>query len=449
MINCAFYHRGRGASQATARSCAEDAPLRRRSLAPRAPFGIGCLAMKDTTRSTRTFHLKSLDYATALSFVVYASSATVTPISLVLLSRELAFSLVGGGVVEVMRTTLLVIALAGSGWAAAHWGKALSLGVSAIVLGAGLLAYAAAPTYGVVLLAIALVGFGGGVIEALLNPLVQDLHPDDSGRYLNFLNAFFSFGVMITVLGGGEFLTRGGSWRYIMISLAVLCFLSGVLFLALKGTLSDSRDRSATARARQVLSHKIAVLRHPRFWVFFSMMFLGAGAEGGLNFWSASYIQLHFGELPRIGGIGTGLFALGMIVGRLGSGWLVPQRRLWHLIQFSALTGVVVGLGLPAAGSVTVLLGVLFLSGLTIACFWPSIQSYAVDRTPLDSTALFILLSIGGIPGLGFASWLMGMIGERAGLQASLYVIPAFLALLSILAAMERLRPPPDAGPER
>lgn len=427
----------------------------------------------------RKLALQPLDYATALSFVVYASSATVTPISLVLLSRELAFSLVEGGFVEVMRTTLLVIALAGSGWAAAHWGKALSLGMSAIVLGAGLIAYAMAPAYGVVLLAIAFVGLGGGVIEALLNPLVQDLHPDDSGRYLNILNAFFSFGVMITVLGGGEFLTRGGSWRFIMLALAALCMVSGILFLALKGTLplraessgashvhvhahahvpshdlapasaAGSATASAAERARQVLSHKLRVLRHPRFWIFFVMMFLGAGAEGGLNFWSASYIQLHFGALPRMGGIGTGVFAFGMIAGRLGSGWLVPQRKLWHLIQLSALGGVVAGLLLPAAGSVVPFLGALFLSGLAIACFWPSIQSYAVDRTPLESTSLFILLSIGGIPGLGFASWLMGIIGDRAGLRASLFVIPAFLALLAVLTAIERLWTPARADQRR
>jgi len=204
-----------------------------------------------------------------------------------------------------------------------------------------MVAYAAAPTYGVVLLAIACVGVGGGVIEALLNPLVQDLHPDDSGRYLNFANAFFSLGVMITVLGGGELLTRGGSWRTIMIVLAMLCIVSGVLFLVLRRTPLDRSDRdspdpataigmdpeessdeTAPSVIKLVLAHKIEVIRHPRFWVFFGMMFLGAGAEGGLNFWSASYIQLHFGLSPRMGGIGTGSFALGMVVGRMVSGWL-------------------------------------------------------------------------------------------------------------------------------
>lgn len=417
--------------------------------------------MSDAPRPA--FHLKPLDYAVILNFVVYAASATVTPISLVILARELGFSLTGGGVVEVVRTTLLVFALIGSGWAAAHWGKALSLGMSAILLGAGMVAYAAAPAYGVVLLAIACVGVGGGVIEALLNPLVQDLHPHDSGRYLNFVNAFFSLGVLITVLGGGELLTRGGSWRTIMIILAILCIVSGVLFLVLRRTAYDRAESTVTTAVlangadaddesentapsviRMVLAHKIEVLRHPRFWVFFAMMFLGAGAEGGLNFWSASYIQLHFGLSPRVGGIGTGAFALGMVAGRMLSGWLVPQRRLWHLIQVSALLGLLTGLVMPSVGSVVVLLGVLFCAGLSIACFWPSIQSYAVDRTPLDSTTLFILLSIGGIPGLGFASWLMGVIGERAGLNASLYVIPVFLGLLAVLAAAERRWPPED-----
>lgn len=390
--------------------------------------------------------MKPLDYAVALNFAVYASSATVTPISLVMLSRELGFTLAGGGAVEAIRTSLLVLALLGSGWAAAHWGKALSLGMSTLLLGAGLFAYAAAPTYGVVLLAVAFVGLGGGVIEALLNPLVQDLHPDDSGRYLNSLNAFFSFGVFVTVIGGGELLTRGVSWRVIMIVLAVLCMLSGTLFLVHNRPLPSGRE-TRSARSRRVLADKLAVLRHPRFWVFFAMIFLGAGAEGGLTFWSASYIQLHFGRLPRMGGIGTAAFALGMIAGRLGSGWLVPQTRLWHLILLSAVGGLAVGIAIPLIETVELLLGALFLAGLSIACFWPSIQSYAVDRTPLDSTALFILLSCGGIPGLGFASWIMGIIGERAGLNASLYVVPVFLGLLALLAIAERVWRLPYAQP--
>ncbi|TVR61001.1 MAG: MFS transporter [Spirochaetaceae bacterium] len=382
-----------------------------------------------------------LDYASGAAFLVYASSAVVTPICLLILAHELSFSLSGGGGVEGMRSALILVSLLGSGIVAARWGKAMSLGAGSIALGLGLFAYAIAPAYGVVLLAVAFVGVGGGVIEGLLNPLVQDLHPDDSGRYLNILNAFFSIGVLATVLLSGELLTQGVSWRIIMATVASFSIAVGLGFVVM-----DRRSPFVrSVGAADVLGHKISVLRHPRFWIFLPMMFLGGGAEGALTFWSASYIQLNFGALPRMGGIGTAFFAGGMIVGRLGSGWLVPQKHLWHLILFSAISGFFFSLALPLIGGLWMFFAVLFLAGLSIACFWPSIQSYSVDRMPLDSTVVFILLSCGGIPGFGAVSWIMGIIGDRAGLNASLYVIPVLLALLAILAVIERRWKPENA----
>ncbi len=386
----------------------------------------------------KPFHLKPLDYATALSFAVYAASVTVTPISLVALSRELGISLVGGGTIEAVRASLLIPALLISGWAAAHFGKALALGVSTGLLGAGLIAYALAPGYAAILIAVGMVGFGGGVIEALLNPLIQDLPPGDSGRYLNFLNAFFSVGVFITVISGGEWITQGGSWRYIMATLGALCLVAAIVFVSLK----HEAPREAERGVRIVITRKLSVLRNPRFWLFFAMMFLGGGAEGGLTFWSASYIQLEFGSVARVGGIGTAAFAAGMIVGRIASGHFVRQHHLQRLIGGSAVGGFIVGMILPRFSGIPLLLAGLFTAGLSIACFWPSIQSYAADRIEADNTALFILLSCGGIPGFGFAAWLMGVIGETAGLNASLYVIPAFLALLAILLFIERMWKP-------
>ena len=394
-------------------------------------------ASPSTAHAGQRLRFRPLDYASAVSFAVYAASVTVTPISLVMLARELGFNLGAGGAVEATRAALLVVTLAGSGWLAAHWGKVISLGVSAILLGLGLFVYAAAPTYSWVLVAVAGVGLGAGVIEALLNPLVQDLHPEDSGRYLNFLNAFFSVGVLVTVLGSGELLTRTVSWRTIMAGLGVLCVASGAAFLVLRRSAPHVRVHGVQA----VLSHKIAILRRRRFWLFCAMMFFGGGAEGGLTFWSATYIQVHFGQLPRMGGIGTAAFAAGMIVGRLAGGWWVPQRRLWHFVLVSAAVGTVVGGLLPLVTGMGLLLVALFAAGLSVACFWPSIQSYAADRVGGDNTALFILLSCGGIPGFGFASALMGIIGERWGLNAALYVIPSFMAALAILALVERAAP--------
>jgi fucose permease len=383
-----------------------------------------------------------LDYAAMMSFLAYSSSATVTPICLVILSREFSLSYTGGGGIEVMRNLLLLSMLVGSGFVAARLGKPLALALGSFAMGSGLLVYAFAPGYGAILMASGLIGVGGGMIEALLNPLAQDLHPHDSGRYLNFLNAFWSIGVLVTVLLGGELLTQAVSWRLIIGFAGTWSILSGLLFLILNRTM----PRGASHSMSDVLGHKLAILRHGRFWLFAAMMFLGAGVEGSYTFWSASYIQIHFGSLPRMGGIGTAFFAGGMIIGRIAAGWFVEQHRLRRLIIGSAVAGLAVSLLVPFITSPWLFFVVLFFAGLTVACFWPSIQSYSVDRLRLEPTAVFILLSCAGTPGFGLISGFMGVIGDLYGLTVSFYALPVLLVLFIAVALAERAWPVHDAA---
>ena len=59
------------------------------------------------------------------------------------------------------------------------------------------------------LAALMLAGCGEGVIEGLATPFVQQLHPADSGRYLNFTHGFWSLGVVMIVLTAGGMLMLG------------------------------------------------------------------------------------------------------------------------------------------------------------------------------------------------------------------------------------------------
>ena len=156
--------------------------------------------------------LKRMDYAGAVGFLAYSWSAVVTPICLLAMAKDLNFTLAGGGAIDAVRTLLVLIVLLASGFAAARWGKVVVLGVGSLVLAAGMFLYALAPVHVAILGAMVLVGTGGGLLEGLINPLVQDSHPKDSGRYLNFVNGFWSVGVLSSVLIVGELLTRGVSW---------------------------------------------------------------------------------------------------------------------------------------------------------------------------------------------------------------------------------------------
>jgi fucose permease len=389
--------------------------------------------MRDKLR----FH--PLDFASAFGFIVYSASATVTPACLVILSRELNFSLFQGGLIELVRGILIIFILLFSAFIAEWLGKARALGLACLVVGVGFLGYAVSPNFYVVLLFVVLLGLGGGVVEALINPLVEELHPKDSGRYLNIANGFWSVGVLLAVLVASELLTQEVSWRLIFVGVSVSSFVAGVLFLWLRRT-GGPRQRQSMAG---VLREKTAILSSKSFWIFTGLMTCAGAIEGAFFFWSATLVQVQFDGSPRMGGYALALFALGMMLARFLWGIVIPQSQLPGLICWSAVGTLVLGITFVFVQSIGGIFVLLFLHGVAVACFWPSLQSYAVSRMNFSATPVFILLSCGGIAGFALASWVLGLVGEVVGLRESLILVPVFAALLLLFFGWERRQPQP------
>jgi len=372
--------------------------------------------------------------ASALGMLAYAASATATPICLVMVAREMNLTLTAASGLEVSRSLLLTAMLVASAFVAGWLGKARALGWGLLVMSVGLFAYAFAPTYGLLLAALALAGLGGGVAEALLNPLVQDAAPHNPGRWLNLINGFWSIGVLFTAVGGGDWLERGGSWRGLVLVVALVSLVSAALFHRVR--------RSAHPPPRvvpaQVWRQARQLCGQYRFWHFAAMMTCAGGVEGAYTFWSASLVQLELGGTARAAGYATGSFALGMILARLAAGVWVHQPQLPRLLLLCATGGIGVGAVLPLLDHVAMATTGLFVAGLLVACFWPSLQSYAADRIQADTTVLFVMLSLGGIPGFALAVGLMGLMADAFSLRAAFGLVPVGFAILAALLVLER-----------
>jgi MFS family permease len=380
------------------------------------------------------------DYAAFTSFLAYSAGSVVVPVVLVQLARDLGFSLeaggmTAGGALHLGRTLPMVLSMLACGFAAGRWGKRHTFGWSVVLMGLGMGLCAVTPGYGLLFLALMVAGVGEGVIEGLATPFVQDLHPDEPGRYINFAHGFWSVGVTVTVLLSGALLSAGVSWRLVVGGVAVLSALPAGLFLLPSRPGHAVRESVATVPWQTVLAQARTILRLPRFWVFFAAMFVAGGGEFCLTFWCASYIQLSFTPAAWAGGVGTACFAAGMVLGRIGWGYLIRQHQLRHLIVFSALGGTAVTLCFPVLADLWLFFGLLFLAGVATAPFWPSVQSYCADCLPgTDTTVLFILLSCAGVPGCGFCTWLMGLLGNHSGgLDLAFYLVPACYLVLAAL----------------
>ncbi len=390
------------------------------------------------------------DYAAFLSFAGYACCSVVVPLVLTRMAADLGFPLEegnkgAGGALQLGRSIPMVLAMLVCGFAAGRWGKYLTLGISLLLMGTGILLVSGAPWYYVVFAAVTLAGVGEGVMEGLATPFVQDQHPDEPGRYINFTHSFWSVGVLGMVVVAGAGLYFGVSWRAVVALAGAVTFIPALLLLLPDRRPGARPGHDERRRIALVWRQAVAIMRIPRFWLFFVAMFLAGGGEFCLTFWVASYLKLdfHSGEIAAAAAVAS--FAAAMIVGRMGTGILVRQHHLKQLVVVCAVIGTLVSALIPSVYllegrmlTLTVLLALLFLCGLATAPFWPSIQSYCSDRMPeADTTMVFILLSCAGVPGCGVFAWLMGVVGDWYSLNTAFYLVPVCYAALGVLIAAQ------------
>ena len=364
--------------------------------------------------------------------MVFATSGVVTPICLPEIAKTLSISLSESGGLETVRLSLLLVVLILSGILARTWGKKHLLTWGQYLTALGLLMVSYADTYSALLLALMVVGIGGGFLEALINPLVVDLHPKNPGKYLNITNAFYPIGVMVSALLFGELLTLGHSWRVAFRIAAAGAFAMGIWFHL-------SRFPAPSADQRSSIRLIAQILKIPKFWFFAIALFLGAGVEAAFTFWSRSYVEVYLRDMPRAGAIAVVVFAGTMAIGRLLSAKLAHEMSQQTLMICSAILGVAISSGIPFSESLIGFYALLVFAGFAAACFWPTILAEAADRLPVDATMLLVMLACFGIAGFGITPWIMGLIGDSAGLKAGFALIPGlFIGLIVVLAMAGR-----------
>lgn len=374
------------------------------------------------------------DAALFMCYGMYAACSVVIPIVLKELADALNFPLDeggmgAGGAIQLGRSIPMVGAMLLCGFAAGKWGKMNVLGTSLLFMSCGIMAASWSPTYAILLCAVILSGLGEGVIEGLATPVIQDLHKDEPGRYINFTHSFWSVGIVLTVLLVGYMLVQGVSWRVIVLICGILTLVPAAMVLW-PSRRKYKIDKGSLLHWHDVACNAVELMKLPRFWLFFTAMFFVGGYEYCLTFWVASYVRLEYASSAMMGGIATACFSAGMILGRMGFGILVKQNHLKHLIVYATLAGTAVSLFIPMLhGSLALLFLFFFIVGICIAPGWPSVQSHCTHRVKGDHTMILILLSCAGVPGCGFFAWIMGVLGDNIGLRNSLYIVPVCMLL--------------------
>ncbi len=377
--------------------------------------------------------VRKLDLASWAGFMLVATSAIIVAICLPEISQSLGTDLSEGGGMETARNLVALVVLLLAGILAQRWGKKRFLALGQYFIAGGLLLGSFSQNYPTLLVALMMMGVGAGFSEALLNPLVIEIHPRQSGKYLNISHAFYPISIMGSALLFGELLTVGVSWRLIFQIAAAGALLIAIYTSVLRFPTPFPDDSSYPKIFAKILGLG-------SFWLFAAAMLLGGGIEAALTFWSRSYVEAYLSDVPRSGAAAVVVFAAAMTVGRFLTAYLAGRTRLSNILIGSALLGIGVSALVPLATTLLSFYVLVALTGLAVACLWPTILAEADDYLPVNTTILMVLLGSVGIVGFGITPWIMGLIGDNAGLRAAFAFVPLlFAGLIAVLIIARRI----------
>lgn len=289
------------------------------------------------------------------------------------------------------------------------------------------------PPYLGLLLAVGLLGLGGGFTEVLISPLLEACPTEGKAGNMSLLHSFYCWGQAAIVLFSGVyffFLDIEKYWYYLPFLWAIIPLLGAVAF-SLVPIYHLPGDKDDGTGARQLF-------RMPIFFLFLLMMFCAGAGEMTMSQWSSAFAESALGVPKSMGDLlGPCMFALMMGTARALYGAFSARVNL-HRLMLIGCVGCAASYLLAAISPhpAFALLGCA-LCGLSVGIFWPGILSRATEAIPMGGISMFAILAMAGDLGClagpsatGGVADLLGGDLSWAFLIAASFPILCFIALL-------------------
>lgn len=313
----------------------------------------------------------------------------------------------------------------------------LGLGINC----AGLILLSQVWSYFSVLLAVATMGFGTGVLDMVLSPIVATLRPERRGSALNWLHSFYCIGAVFTILISFLSEFKGISVSFRVISLILLVIPAATLVGFLPVRVPPLIAGTETMPIRKLF-------RERYFHAALLAIFLAGATELGMSQWLPAYTELGIGYEKWVGKLAFLGFAVAMTLGRFAAGHLGHRFAVITMMILGCLGSAVGYLLGSFSGVGPVALAACILVGFTCSILWPSILAVAADRYPQGGATMFAWLGATGNMGGIFMPWAIGLIAGQSSLRwGILTTLICPLLLIGLLLWMNRQRRLHLSGP--
>jgi fucose permease len=356
------------------------------------------------------------------SFVLIGWVSLLLPSLIRLVKGDFGQTDAGFGLLYLVSAILYALGGLGSGLLHDRFGRRAILGVAALLIAIGLVAEGLAPTWPILLLAVAVVGAGAGTIDGGVNGLFMDLYPEGGGGELSGLHLFYSLGAMVAPPVVGWLVIAGADWRYVLAGTGVVA-LAYVVPLRAAGASADHRHHDpGGAAGREPLE--------PRLPLAALAVAIGCyvSSELGVSSWMVGYLS---DATLGLAATALGAYWAGLAAGRLAAVRYADRFDPVVLASTCALvSGVAIGVMVVTHAGVLVV-GIVAVAGLASGPVYPLIMAIGgrlyPGRAPQVSGWLTAAAVVGTIvypPVMGFMSPVVGLGVGMAG-AAVLAVVSA------------------------
>jgi FHS family Na+ dependent glucose MFS transporter 1 len=313
-----------------------------------------------------------------------------------------------------------------------RWPGHRFMSVSVLVTAAMAALIPVVPTLWLLLLVMFMLGLANGTLDVGCNTLLQWVHGDKVGPFMNGLHFFFGVGSFIAPLLLARFLsmTQQIHWAFWSISL---------ISLPLAAWLWTLPDPHQPARMEAGSAPPIPVL--PVVLIVLSF-FVYVGAELGFGNWIYTYaLTLGLGTTITAAYLTSAFWGF-FTVGRLLGVWISTRLRSYTILLID-LAGCLASLGLIILGreSVALLWAGSIGLGLFMASIFPTMLIFAGERMHVSGKITGWCLVGSGLGGM-FMPWLIGQIFVTAGpptmMTAILGAAGVNLLLIVFFASLKR-----------
>ena len=289
------------------------------------------------------------------------------------------------------------------------------------------------PPYLGLLLAVGLLGLGGGFTEVLISPLLEACPTEGKAGNMSLLHSFYCWGQAAIVLFSGlyfYFFDIKISWYYLPFLWAIIPLLGAAAFALVPIYRLPGDAEGGTGVGK--------LFRMPVFFLFLLMMLCAGAGEMTMSQWASAFAESALGVPKAVGDLlGPCTFALMMGTARALYGGFSARIDL-HRVMVVGCVGCFLSylLAAMAPHPALSLLGCA-LCGLSVGIFWPGILSRAAEAIPMGGISMFAILALFGdlgcLAGPSLAGGIADLMGENlswAFLFAALFPLLCLGALL-------------------